>query len=291
MLTLDSATLNAIFAQPTIDGRFEGQLAQVAGLLGGRRPLVLLAFAPKSAGTFFRTAIIQATGGQLARIVHAEGGRDAAPYLPTLIAYYLGAITPKPLVTHVHMPASLGNRNFLNAFDIKPVIMIRSIPDMLASLWDMVGKDPNLPMGLSFLVPTRFPSMTHEEKADLMIDMAGPWYVNYFATWMRYIQSDPDRVCVLHYHDFKSDPAAVLEKALAHARLPRSREQCQAALDSVWEERNDYRFNKGERGRGDRYFTPAHIARLERMLGHYEILAPLTDELLGRGAFAAAEAA
>lgn len=105
-VTLDPTVASAIFANPHIDGIFEGEFGEYTRALGARRPLVLLAFAPKLAGTFFRSTVIEAMGGQLARIVHAEGGRDPAPYLPYLLSYFMGGVTPGTLVTHVHMPAS-----------------------------------------------------------------------------------------------------------------------------------------------------------------------------------------
>jgi hypothetical protein len=159
MTTFDPTATSAILANPRIDGAFEGAFGDYARALGARRPLVLLAFAPKSAGTFFRSAVIEAIDGQLGRIVHAEGGRDPVPYLPYLLSYFMGGVTADTLVTHVHMPASTANRHIIEAFDLKPIIMLRSIPDMLASFLDMLEKDPATPIGLSFLVPDDFAAM------------------------------------------------------------------------------------------------------------------------------------
>jgi hypothetical protein len=77
---------------------------------------------------------------------------------------------------------------------------------------------------------------------------------------------------VLNYSDFVSDPEAALQTALAHAALPHPREACQAALDIAWKDRGSLRFNKGAAGRGRDYFSPAHIARLSRMLSYHPVL-------------------
>ena len=53
----------------------------------------------RAAGTFLRTAAVAAIDGQLIRVVHAQGGRDGQPYLPLFIAYYLGGMGSRPLVT------------------------------------------------------------------------------------------------------------------------------------------------------------------------------------------------
>jgi hypothetical protein len=85
----------------------------------------------------------------------------------------------------------------------------------------------------------------------------------------------------LTYEAFLTDPAASLEKLLAHSQLPRSREQCQLALDAVWEERSQFRFNKGVSGRGARRFTPAQLARLARQISFYPNLDSIQPALLG----------
>jgi hypothetical protein len=281
MTQFDNGSLTALFVSPANDGKFPRNVQATLTRLGQRRPVVLLAFPPKSAGTYLRTAICDAVNGQLVRVGHAQGGRDTTPYLPTFLHYYSGGVCTGPMVGHAHMQALAANRHFLEAFDIKPVIMLRSIPDMLASYWDMLETDAQARQdGLNCLIPENFAEMTAAAKADFMIDVLGPWYASFFATWLRYAEERPGRVCVLTYNEFKSDPAATMERALAHARLPRTRAQCAQSLDRAWATRSSLRFNKGEAGRGSRYFAPGQRNRLARMLGHYKQLASMMDVLL-----------
>lgn len=281
MTTFDKDTMLALFVQPASDGKFDDVTLAHLKKLGQRRPVVLLAFPPKAAGTYFRSAIAGAVEGQLARAVHAQGGRDATPYLPTFLLYYCGGLCTGPMVAHVHMQALPANRHFLEALGIKPIIMIRSIPDMLASFWDMLDTDENARLdGLNCQIPSNFADMTKLEKADFLVDILGPWYASYFATWQTYCDEAPDRVCVLTYDEFKADPASTLMRALAHSGLPRRREICRQALDYVWSERRTFRYNKGASGRGGKYFSEDHLARLARMLGHYPQLKARTDTLL-----------
>lgn len=281
MVALSPESASAVFAQPRPDGGFDGQVRVHLRQLGRRRPVVLLAFPPKAAGTYFRTAVVWAVEGQLVRAVHAQGGRDAQLYLPTFVSYYAGAVTTLNMVAHVHMQALPANIQFLEMFDIRPIVMTRSIPDMLASYWDMLENDPEARKdGLNCLIPPDFCDMPERAKADFLIDILGPWYASYFATWYRYAESDPDRVCMLAYDEFRDEPADTLMRAVAHARLPRSFEQCRAALDRAWGMRDKCRYNKAESGRGELYFEAEHIARLERMLRAYRVLAPHTAHLL-----------
>lgn len=283
MTTLDVNSISAIFLSTRIDGKFEGEHLETLQRLGKKRKMVLLAFAPKAAGTFFRSAIIHAIDGKIVRVTQAQGGRDATPYLPTFIMYFSGGVTDDTLVAHVHMLALPANIHFLEAFDIRPIIMKRNIPDMLASYWDMLESDAEARKeGLNCHIPENFPELSKAAKADFMVDILGPWYVNYFNGWLSYAERDPESVCVLDYNDLRSDPAATLMKALEHAGLPHTHEECAEAFEETWALRKAFRFNKGEAGRGTTYFSPEHIDRLARMLGHYPSLAPYTDELLGR---------
>ena len=279
-MSLSSDAINAAFTLPACDGSFDPDLADYLGDLAGLRPSVVLAFAPKAAGTYLRSAAIAAINGQLVRTTHAQGGRDASFYLPTFLLYYAGGHPARPLVTHVHMQALPANRHFIAALGLKPVIMLRAIPDMLASYADMLDYDPQSPDNwLNIRLPLDYATLDAERKGDFLIDMMAPWYVSYFATWMEFAAESRD-VLVLDYDEFRADPATVLMRLLAHSGSPRDREQCQVALDGVWSERDSLRYNQGISGRGRSRFTSQQIARLERQLDYYPGLAILKRVLI-----------
>ena len=201
------------------------------------------------------------------RSVHAQGGRDAQPYLPTFISYHRGGICAGPFITHVHMQALPANLAFIEALNIRPVIMICSIPDMLASYWDMLEQDEAARLdGLNCIIPSDFPGWSTPRKGDFLVDILGPWYASYFASWFAYARLEAARVLVLRYGDFVADPCAVLRSILEHSRLTATDAQCRAAIDFVWSARSEWRFNRGETGRGRSYFDAAQIERLARQL-------------------------
>jgi hypothetical protein len=87
------------------------------------------------------------------------------------------------MVAHMHMQALPANRRFLEVFGIRPVIMLRPIPNMLASYWDMLAASEEARgEGLNCSIPAEFPEFSPAGKADFMIDTIAPWYVGYFAT-------------------------------------------------------------------------------------------------------------
>ena len=277
----DERLTNAVFSSPNCDGSFAPDFADYLGDLGAMRPSVVLAFAPKAAGTYLRSAAVAAVGGSFVRTVHAQGGRDASFYLPTFLLYYAGGFPARPLVTHVHMQALPANRHFIETLGLKPTIMIRAIPDMLASYADMLDDDPASPDNwLNIRLPQNYTGLPQQAKNDFLVDMIGPWYASYFATWMEYAAEAPDKICVLDYDGFLTDPVATLETLLNHAGLPRSRDLCQLALDAVWENRSDFRYNKGVNGRGQARFTADQIARLQRQLDFYPNLFDIKAKLI-----------
>jgi hypothetical protein len=280
-ILLDRTAQEAMFELPDNDGVFPERLRAYLGALGTKRPAIFLAFPPKAAGTFLRAAAVKATGGELLRTVYAQGSRDGQPYLPTFIGYYLGGFCTGPLVTHVHMQAFPPNISVLEAFDIRPIIMTRGIPDMLASYWDMLERSTAQNQGLNCTIPPDFRQLPADRKADFLVDVIGPWYASYYATWLDYAGRQSGRVCTLAYSDFIKQPAETLEKLLRHAGVPRSRAECQAAIDAVWEARNDHRFNEGTEGRSHQYFSIRHFERIGKMLSYYPSTTLQRAELIG----------
>src|SRR6202000_710603 len=129
--------------------------------------------------------------------------------------------------------------------DLKPVIMVRPIQDMLASYLDMLEGDSVSPDNwLNIRVPPSYSGFSQSRKADFIIDMMGPWYASYYSTWLDYAAEDPERVCILNYDHFRADPPSALGKLLEHSRLPRSREACEVAVSEIWKDRCQFRFNK-----------------------------------------------
>ncbi|MGB8601497.1 MAG: sulfotransferase domain-containing protein, partial [Rhizomicrobium sp.] len=219
---IDELALRAAFSQPDDDGTFQGEYAAYLADIAKRRTVVLLPFAPKAAGTFLRTAVIAATGGQLVRAVHAQGGREAQLYLPIFIHYYYGGVCEEPMVVHVHMQAHPANCRFIEVLSLKPVVMVRSITDMLASMWDMFLADPAMRIEtVNCMVPDAFADFSAGEKADFMFDMFAPWYVSYYASWLDYAATHSDTVLVTHYDDLAADPVTLLGRILDHVGLPR----------------------------------------------------------------------
>lgn len=278
--TSSDIALSLILHQPHSDGRFDQEVSDCLTTLAKRRPAVVLAFAPKAAGTFLRTAVILASDGQLVRTVYAQGGRDAQFYLPSFVEYYFGGLTPRTLVTHVHMQALGANCHLIKALSLKPVIMLRPVLDMLASYIDMLMVDEVARKeGLNCLIPHDIAQWDASSRADFMIDMVVPWYASYFATWRDFVDAEPERTLVLRFNDFIANPAQTVQAILAHSGVPQTAETCAEALQTAWGQRNGLRYNKGVSGRGKDYFSAEQIERMVRLFAPFKSLEPWMNEL------------
>ena len=278
---IDNNAIQAVFAQPEPDGAFEANYVTYLRSIGARRPVLFLAFAPKVAGTFFRQTAMEAVNGALFRTSHAQGGRDGTPYLPNLLACYLDKDLPE-IIVHIHMQAFIANRHLLSALGIRPVIMLRNLPDTLASFLDMLETDPVArAQCLNCVAPDNFLELSRAEKIEFLLDIIAPWYASYFASWKSFVDEAPEQVCVLRYSDFCRDPAQSVCKALVHAGFSTTRDACAAAVARVWPNRDKLRYNKGTGGRGASYFSASQLASIARKLSHYPQLAAWMPDLMG----------
>jgi hypothetical protein len=280
-ISLDRQAQESLFDLPTNDGAYSSEQLSYLQSLGARRPAIMMAFPPKAAGTFLRAAVVAATGGDVLRVVYAQSSRDAQLYLPTLMGYYLGGFCTGPMVVHVHMQAFPANISLLEALGIRPVIMLRSIADMLASYWDMLDRSTAPNQGINCTIPPDFRTMDAARKADFMVDVIAPWYAGYYATWLDYAERAGDRVCVLEYASLLTDPAGTLKRLLDHAGTPRPLSDCRKAIDTVWPDRANLRFNKGLEGRSHEYFSFAHLERIGKLLSYYPSTTSMRADLIG----------
>lgn len=187
-INFDLDASNAVFCLPNVTGKFDDEFCAYLRGIGAKRPLVMFAFPPKSAGTFLRAAAVEAIDGQMMRVTHAQGGRDATPYLPIFILYFAGGFPASTMVTHLHMQALPANRFLIEALNLKPVVMLRDVPDMLLSYWEMLEGDQSSDNWVNCQLPANFTSMCDDDKADFLIDILAPWYASYFATWLSYAE-------------------------------------------------------------------------------------------------------
>src|SRR2546427_7695392 len=135
---------------------------------------LFIACVPKSASTFLKNLLVNLTGYRDLFTVYAAGQSEHEIYLPTL-----RECAQLDTVTQQHCRASDANVHLMQAFDIRPVVLVRNIFDSVMSLLDFYNKGA---FQTSYF-RADWPVMDEETKIDLLIESVIPWYFQFVASW------------------------------------------------------------------------------------------------------------
>jgi hypothetical protein len=222
------------------------------------KPIFVLCL-PKSASTFFSHAVALATGRTNVLSMPVYGRREQEfDALATL------AVRDRAVVLQSHTRFSVATRFFLAQAGTPPVLLVRNLYDSLISLWDhLLYEETDVPVAL---VAPHDLDREDAEMLDFLIDIVAPWYVQFFAGWMRAAESEVD-LLVLDYEAVTADTAGAIESVCRHVGDPMPTTQVMSrALETA---RNvKVRFNQGTTGRGAS-FGEERRARVERLAAFY----------------------
>ena len=234
---------------------------------------VLVACMPKSGSTFLSALISSVPGFRREHIVPSYKRREQelsdAEILRAFAAtqvlrrafdtgQLLGEQRPRGFVSQNHVRHNHETQVLLDRYQIVPIVLVRNIFDVVVSLRDHVRKE-------SVYTPAAYVSedMTKWGDArlhDFLVDMAVPWYIHFYVSWMR-----AEHRHLVTYEELVSNPAKTLRQALAFGKLPRSLEIINAALERV--QGVGTRKNVGLAGRGQE-LTEAHRERILRFCSY-----------------------
>ena len=135
---------------------------------------LFIACVPKSASTFLKNLLVNLTGYRDLFTVYAAGQSEHELYLPTLReSAHLDTVTQQ------HCRASDANVHLMQAFGIRPVVLVRNILDSVMSLLDFYNKGA---FQTSYF-RNDWPLLDEETKIDLLIENVIPWYFQFVASW------------------------------------------------------------------------------------------------------------
>jgi hypothetical protein len=280
-LHLDPEASQVIFSLPDIHGNYAPETAALVQRKHRNRTFIFLAFPPKCGGTYLRDALgrVSGAGSVPTRPGHALGGRDVSPYLPMMAAQMMSVTGQRVYMTHAHMIGYNSNIAQLDLFKIKPVVMKRSIPDMLCSFSDMSkteGRDKSGRYNWSLLCGVHtdesFLDMDADERADFLTYHQAPWYIQFYASWLRAYRDKRLPVHWVTFDEFRADPAGTVAGILDFYGLKERAKYIPAAIARAENNKSGLRFNKGVSGRGSRFLKPHHLLHLHRLaLGYPDI--------------------
>lgn len=220
---------------------------------------ILIACFPKSGSTLLKKVLCEATGFGDGHFVGAYQQNEQEICLPNVLD-----CARSDLVIQQHCRATEPNLHLLQAFGVRPIILVRNIFDVLLSFKEFcdVGAYSN----------TFFPNyrlLSEEQRCALMVDDRAPWYVNFFAGWQRAVAGGRIDGFWLTYKDFIADPRTAIEEILKFQGIAVDPGRLARAAGLVGRNEGDTRFNKGVAGRGSTAFSPAQVEQIQRLASYH----------------------
>jgi len=220
---------------------------------------LLVACFPKSGSTLLKRLLCEATGFGEAQFVSGFLQNEQETYLPAVLH---GARANR--VVQQHCRATGPNVHLLQAFGIRPVVLVRNIFDVLLSWKEFLDGGATL--------NTFFPNyhrLSDEQRLALVVDDRAPWYLGFFAGWQHVVTTGLIDGHWMTYESLTADPRAAIESILAFYGITPDPARLARAAGLVNRDRGSTRFNKGVVGRGLAAFSEAQVAQIRRLAGLY----------------------
>jgi tetratricopeptide (TPR) repeat protein len=225
---------------------------------------LFIACVPKSASTFLKNLLVDLTGYRDLFTVYAAGQSEHEIYLPTLReAAHLDTVTQQ------HCRASDANVHLMQAFGIRPVVLVRNIFDSVMSLLDFYDR------GAFQTSYSRadWPVLDEKTRIDLLIENVIPWYFQFVASWDLVEKQKRLEVHWFSYEDLVADKPSSVLKVLEFYGLGASRRGVEQRIEAIESEERKIRFNKGVTGRGKSGLDDRQKEQIRRLTKYY----PSTD--------------
>jgi len=225
---------------------------------------IFIACVPKSASTFLKNLLLRLTGYRDVFVVYAAGQTEHEIYLPTLCEY-----ADSNTVTQQHCRASDANVHLMQAFGIRPVVLVRNIFDSVMSLLDFYNSGA---FKTSYF-RADWPTLDEETKIDLLIENVIPWYFQFVGSWDLAEKQQRLEVHWVSYEEFTADKCSAVFKILEFYGLGASRRGVEQCIGEVESNGRKNRFNKGVAGRGRSGLTERQKDQVRRLARYF----PSTD--------------
>lgn len=216
-------------------------LGMLKRLIGIRGKTIFIACFPKSGSTFLMELLCEVTGFRRPHLVYSYERSSQNIYLPALVDICNGNS-----IIQQHARATNAHIDLINNYKLTPVILTRNIYDVIVSLVDYFDSSTNPKMFLCY-TNQKYNSLSRQEKISMMVELAVPWYFNFYAGWWDAVQTNRVNATWITYENLIADPEKVVLQILNFAEI-NSKLSVADAMEAVTSKR--IRFNKGISGRG-----------------------------------------
>ena len=218
---------------------------------------VVIAGLPKSGSTLLWRLLEKITGYHRFHLC-VDTGTNEQIIDRSVIPAFLSVDT----LTRQHLRASEENLVPLSLMDARVIVLARDMCDMVISFYDFINnghsKSPVL------IVTSDFYKMDERTKLDYLIELAVPWYLHMYISWL---EAEKTGFPIKHvsYEALMSDPKQTVSECLEFCGVYAG----QAAIEKVLAEarsdsfRSETRFNKGMTGRGKERLSSQQQMRIK----------------------------
>jgi tetratricopeptide (TPR) repeat protein len=221
---------------------------------------IFIACVPKTASTFLKNLLGSVTGYRDLFTVYAAGQSEHEIYLPTLReSAHLDTVTQQ------HCRASDANIHLMQAFGIRPVVLVRNVFDSVMSLLDFYNQGAFR----SSYFRADWLSLDEETKIDLLIENVIPWYFQFVASWDLVEKQKQLELHWLTYEELVADKAATVLRVLEFYGLGASRRGVEERIREIESDERKNRFNKGVSGRGKSGLNDRQKEQIGRLTRFY----------------------
>jgi uncharacterized membrane protein YkvA (DUF1232 family) len=207
-----------------------------AGAAGPSR--ILIACMPKSGSTFLSDLISALPDFKRAKFSPTPaGGRQHE-----LDEACLDNAGSGNFVGQVHVLNSDWTAKMCKDHRLKPVVLVRSLPDAIVSMRDHVRREGGV--GPIFQADPHRGVLDDAALEEMIVRFQAPWYVNFYMSW----RNAPGTL-MISYEELTADPRRILREIVDFAGAAVDDRAIARAVAEV-QERRESRFNVGVVGRG-----------------------------------------
>ena len=152
----------------------------------------------------------------------------------------------KNYVAQHHTRYSLTTDQIINDFNIKPIVLVRNIFDVIESVFDHCHKE-GVTMPMAY-VPDDFLKWDGDIARNFIGQMIVPWYFNFYVSWYHY-----DKKILITYENMIKNPIDILAEIVDYTGISTQRKDIEnSVLKST---KQSTRKNIGKAGRGKNVST------------------------------------
>ena len=205
-----------------------------------RPPTVFVACLPKSGSTFLTHTIADALKLQHTYCFYEAHQNEQELHIPALLRGLA-----KPAVVQQHVRATERNIQLIQAFGLRPIVLVRDIFDALVSMRDMIRVTDE-----PVFFDKTFKDLPETIQVELVVRKYAFWYLEFYVSWVRAHQNNRLDCMILSYEDLIADKVKAIDEVIRHSGLHASQESIQISVSHLEDNPKLTRKNQGSKGRG-----------------------------------------